>query len=441
MRGVKKNQPNMPFGRLLRERHLYIRSGHEYRSFILGPGLQLLALLLPMGALAGLAFLGVSHFSMRAALERQAEEIATLEQALGESGADSEAEAQRWRGMVADLETINEQQRETIDHLTELQETLRRELDATQAEVVAVSQERDAARQGLEALHKGTKEQEIAASAAQAQKASLAAQIAALEAKLASAVSERDLARKSEKGMRWRVGMLETRLNELRKGSGGETARLRAWIVSHVNALESVLERSGVDVDRMIQRVAGRMGSGQGGPFVPALAREAPPPVIPSQPGLSGDLSRLQRLHRLLASVPLAAPLGSYRLTSGFGTRSDPFTGKGAMHEGLDFGGEPDARALATNPGRVVEAGPAGAYGNMVEIDHGMGVRTRYAHLKKILVAPGERVDFHQPVGIVGSTGRSTGDHLHYEIRIDGQPLDPANFLEAGRRLRDVLKG
>ena len=441
MSGVLKRQPNMPFGRMLRERHLYLRSGSEYRSIVLRPGHQLLGICLSTLVLAGLVLLAVDHLATRGTLARQAEEIALLQRTLDERRESGDAEARRLRGIVSDLETINEQQRETIAHLSELQETLRHELDATRAEVAAVAQERDATRKGLEALHQGAREQEVLASNLAAEKASLAAQVAALEARLATVTSERDLARKSEKGMRWRVGMLETRLDELRSSTSNETARLRAWIVNHVSALENVLERSGVDVDRMIQRVGSPMSAGQGGPLVPALAKDPPLPVIPSQPGLTGDLSRLQRLHRLLLSIPFAAPMAQYRLNSGFGVRQDPFTGKSAMHEGLDFGGEENARALATNPGRVVEAGPAGAYGNMVEIDHGMGVHTRYAHLKKILVRVGERVDFHEPVGIMGSTGRSTGEHLHYEIRIDGQPLDPANFLEAGRRLRHVLEG
>jgi murein DD-endopeptidase MepM/ murein hydrolase activator NlpD len=440
MQGVQKSQPNMPFGRLLRERHLYIRSGNEYRSIVLRPGTQLLGIGLPVLAVAALALLGASHLATRGELARQAEEIIALQRALTEAQDSGGAEAQRLHGMVADLETIGDQQRETIAHLSELQETLRRELDATQAEVMAVSLERDAARKGVDALRQGAKQQEVAASSIEAERASLAAQVTALEAKLASATSERDLARKGEKGLRWRVGMLETRLNELRSSGGADAARLKSWIVKHVSALESVLARSGVDVDRMIQRAGSPLSSGRGGPLVPALAKE-PPPALPSQPGLAGTLSRLQRLHRLLTAVPFAAPMARYRLTSSFGTRQDPFTGKGAMHEGLDFGGAEDARVLATNPGRVVEAGAAGAYGNMVEIDHGMGFRTRYAHLKKILVRVGEQVGFHEAIGIMGSTGRSTGEHLHYEIRIDGRPLDPANFLEAGRRLRHVLEG
>jgi murein DD-endopeptidase MepM/ murein hydrolase activator NlpD len=441
MPGVPITEPNLSFGRLLRERQLYVRSGDGYRTIVLRSGLQLLVLTLAAATLAGAVWLGLEHASARDTLARQAEEIAALRQALDESRASGGAEARRLRDMTADLEAIDERQRETIAHLSALQETLQRELDATRAEAAAVAGERDAARQGLAALHEGVAEREIVASATDAARTALEAQVKALDAQLASVASERDLARRSEKGLRWRVGMLETRLAEARKGGGGETARLRAWIVSHVSALESVLERSGVDVEQMIQRVGKPLSTGRGGPLVPALAKEPPLPSIPSEPGLVGDLSRLQRLHRLLGSVPFAAPLVRYQATSGFGVRQDPFTGKDAMHEGLDFGGEEDARALATNPGLVVVAGSAGAYGNLVEIDHGMGVRTRYAHLKEVLVRMGERVEFHAPVGVVGSTGRSTGDHLHYEIRIDGRPLDPANFLEAGRRLKNVLKG
>jgi murein DD-endopeptidase MepM/ murein hydrolase activator NlpD len=293
---------------------------------------------------------------------------------------------------------------------------------------------------GLQDVRKGSKEQEVVASGLAAEKASLGARMAALEARLATVASERDLARRSEKGLRWRVDMLESKLTSLRSTAGTETSRLRAWIVHHVSALEGVLERSGLDVDRLIQRVDPRLSSGQGGPLVPALGKDLPPPAVPSEPGLAKDLGKLQRLHRLLTAVPLAAPMASYRLTSGFGVRRDPFNGRSAVHEGLDFGGASQARALATAPGRVVEAGPNGAYGIMVEVEHGLGIRTRYAHLSRALVRAGDRVTFHEPVGIMGSTGRSTAEHLHYEIRIDGRPLDPANFLEAGRQMRHVLE-
>jgi murein DD-endopeptidase MepM/ murein hydrolase activator NlpD len=146
-------------------------------------------------------------------------------------------------------------------------------------------------------------------------------------------------------------------------------------------------------------------------------------------------------VHAVLQAMPLVPPMRTYRQTSDFGERRDPITGRRALHTGLDFGGPAGARVLATAPGRVVSAGRAGAYGIMVEVDHGMGIRTRYGHLREALVKPGDHLALHDPVGVMGSTGRSTGEHLHYEVRVDGAALDPAQFLEAGRSLKYVFKG
>ena len=207
-----------------------------------------------------------------------------------------------------------------------------------------------------------------------------------------------------------------------------------------MSSLEDVLSTSGVDVDRLIERVGTRLSAGQGGPLepVPLGAPRAGHFVLQGLP--REELARLRAIHALLQSMPLVAPMSLYKTNSGFGVRIDPITGRRAMHPGLDFGGPYDAQVLATAPGRVVHAGPEGAYGNLVEIDHGMGIRTRYGHLKKVLVRPGDRVTLHEPVGIMGSTGRSTGEHLHYEVRIDGVAYDPAQFLQAGRELKDAFK-
>jgi murein DD-endopeptidase MepM/ murein hydrolase activator NlpD len=427
------SQPDTPFARLAPERPPFFRSGSGYRRRRVGPGLRLAVWLLLGLSVGGAALFGFEARAARQQVADQAERIAALQEQLDGSQDARDAEIARFRGMIADLETISDQQRATIAHLSELQATLRQELESTRDEAGALAQERDVALQELQAQREGSREREVAASG-------LAARLAALEVRLASATSERDLARRSEKGLRARVDALESKLTNLRATAGAETTRLRSWIVSHVNALEGVLERSGLDVDRLIQRVDPRLSSGQGGPLVPALGKDPPPPAVPSQPGLAKDLGKLQRLHRLLTAVPLAAPMADFRLTSGFGVRRDPFTGRSAVHEGLDFGGASQARALATAPGRVVEAGPNGAYGIMVEVEHGLGIRTRYAHLSRALVRAGDRVTFHEPVGIMGSTGRSTAEHVHYEIRIDGRPLDPAHFLEAGRRMRHVLE-
>jgi murein DD-endopeptidase MepM/ murein hydrolase activator NlpD len=127
--------------------------------------------------------------------------------------------------------------------------------------------------------------------------------------------------------------------------------------------------------------------------------------------------------------------LGEIELSSGFGVRTDPFLGRPAMHTGLDFRASTGEPARATANGKVVKAGWHGGYGRMVEIDHGNGLTTRYGHLSAIRVKIGESVRIGQTIGDVGSTGRSTGPHLHYETRIDGDAVDPQRFLRAGVKL------
>ncbi len=135
-------------------------------------------------------------------------------------------------------------------------------------------------------------------------------------------------------------------------------------------------------------------------------------------------------------SDPMTLPwLRNTRGSNTFGVRSDPFLGRPAMHTGLDFRASTGDPVRATANGKVVNAGWSGGYRRMVEIDHGNGLSTRYGHLSEIGVKVGETVKIGQVIGAVGSTGRSTGPHLHYETRIDGDAVDPQKFLRAGVRL------
>jgi murein DD-endopeptidase MepM/ murein hydrolase activator NlpD len=126
---------------------------------------------------------------------------------------------------------------------------------------------------------------------------------------------------------------------------------------------------------------------------------------------------------------------GDPSVTSGFGYRADPFLGRLALHPGVDLAEAYGAEIHAAASGRVVHAGPAGGYGNMVEIDHGNGLATRYAHMSETLVEEGQEVAKGAVLGRLGSTGRSTGPHLHYEVRVDGEPVDPERYLRAGADL------
>ncbi len=148
------------------------------------------------------------------------------------------------------------------------------------------------------------------------------------------------------------------------------------------------------------------------------------------------SLNDLAMVVKALNSVPLDGPLATSEVSSGFGGRPDPFTEEAAFHSGIDFSAAKGSDVFATAPGIVVFAGPRGAYGNTVEIDHGYGIRTRYGHLSKISVPIGFELERGAIIGKVGSTGRSTGPHVHYEVWYDNAVRDPGKFIRAGRNVR-----
>jgi murein DD-endopeptidase MepM/ murein hydrolase activator NlpD len=175
---------------------------------------------------------------------------------------------------------------------------------------------------------------------------------------------------------------------------------------------------------------------GVGGPYIPAELDPNAPAPDPALMRVARDVATAERLKALMSFVPLRMPLsGDPSVTSPFGYRPDPFLGRLALHPGVDLAEAYGAEIHAAATGRVVHAGLAGGYGNMVEIDHGNGLATRYAHMSETLVEEGQQVDKGAVLGRLGSTGRSTGPHLHYEVRVDGEPVDPERYLRAGADL------
>lgn len=143
-------------------------------------------------------------------------------------------------------------------------------------------------------------------------------------------------------------------------------------------------------------------------------------------------LESAQRTRAVMQALPLGRPMAErYDMTSGYGTRLDPFTRSPALHSGLDFRAPTGTPVRAVAAGKIIEAGPSGGYGRMVEIDHGFGITTRYAHLSSIAVSEGDKIEKGAVLGHVGSTGRSTGPHLHYEVRLDDDATDPMRFVRA----------
>lgn len=197
-----------------------------------------------------------------------------------------------------------------------------------------------------------------------------------------------------------------------------------------------LLSRTGLDSQRFAKVVAKQpaIPADIGGPLIPMKGQDAAQ-FEKSLVAAQAYLKEAEGMTKLVRSLPVRRPLPqSYDTSSTFGTRIDPFTRGYAMHSGLDFRASTGTPVRVTGDGKVVHADWQGGYGRLVEVDHGFGLTTRYAHLSAIDVSVGETIKKGAVVGEVGSSGRSTGPHLHYEVRIDEEAVDPFTFLRAGEK-------
>jgi len=265
-------------------------------------------------------------------------------------------------------------------------------------------------------------------------RANLQASLDASDERLRSAMNEKLAVDTHRQALGEQVADLSARLESLETAQVGIMSRLGETADESGEALRRTLDLAGLDVDRLLDRMARAAGEGRGvgGPLLP----------IETSPGaglahqiatVERRIDDLQSLQSLMETLPLAAPLDEFRVTSNFGRRVDPFTKRLAFHSGVDMASRRRAPVRVTSPGVVTFVGWKGGFGKMVEVDHGLGVRTRYGHLSAIFVKRGQELDFREKVGLVGSTGRSSGEHLHYEIIVDGRQNDPLNFIKAGQ--------
>ena len=233
------------------------------------------------------------------------------------------------------------------------------------------------------------------------------------------------------------IAHLHASLDRLEQRQAATLDSIEENYQSKARKIRGVLTELGIDAGKT---TGGEHAGAMGGPFVPP---RAPPNANSFERQIYRiSVARIQihRLTRTLHRVPIRKPLeGEIDLASGFGVRQDPFTGSPAMHTGLDIHGETGDPVRASADGTVTAAGWSGGYGRAVDIDHGNGLSTRYAHLSAIDVRVGQSVKTGQTVGKVGSTGRSTGPHLHYETRVKGEAVDPQKFFRAGARLDDSI--
>jgi murein DD-endopeptidase MepM/ murein hydrolase activator NlpD len=195
---------------------------------------------------------------------------------------------------------------------------------------------------------------------------------------------------------------------------------------------QALIRRVGLEPGRFV----GQTPLAMGGPLLPADGEDGPlGNAEPKFKELFLSWKKVEQLESAIASIPSYHPVKRSNYTSSYGVRYDPFTGNAAMHAGIDMAGPIGEPIYAAADGVVHSAGWGGAYGNKIDIGHGRGIATRYGHLSRILVRAGDRVKKGEMIGRMGSTGRSTGSHLHYEVRVDGRAVNPMPFLKASNVL------
>jgi len=262
---------------------------------------------------------------------------------------------------------------------------------------------------------------------------SLSDNLNTIEADFRSVLVERNQALFEGTRMRRRINGLESLLSDLQETEELVVQRLADSTATYIGTMEKVVKLAGLDLKRLLKSHSHKP-SGQGGPFFDISTDDLPGKQLKANLiNLDIQLSRWEALQGAMKRIPLAPPLNSYYITSEFGKRRDPFNRRWAAHYGVDMGKGFKSAVYATAPGVVTYAGWKGKYGKLVEINHGSGLKTRYGHLNRIFVKKGEKVKFHKKIGLLGSTGRSTGAHLHYEVVFRGRAKNPMKFIRAGR--------
>jgi len=208
--------------------------------------------------------------------------------------------------------------------------------------------------------------------------------------------------------------------------------RLTNAAIQRTEQAAQAIRKFGLNPDKLSNNATNAMG----GPLIPFF-KEQNQQLHPTLERLNLALQRMDALERTLIAIPSGKPSSTGMISSSYGYRRDPFTGGSAMHSGMDFKGPLGQPILAAAGGRITHAGWKSGYGKCVEITHGNGLMTRYAHLSKIGVVTGQKIEQGVQLGAMGSTGRSTGTHLHFEVRLNGRAIIPRPFLEANS---DVLK-
>ncbi|WP_220749777.1 MULTISPECIES: M23 family metallopeptidase [Jannaschia] len=431
---------NARLERHLPEQRLFLKSDAGTRFVRMRPATQA-GILLGGAVLVGWTVVVTSFFLIGAISSNSTKEQTAraqmayedrLEDLSGERDArarEAEQALDRFYSALTEVSKMQEQLLAAEQRTRELEtgiEVIQRTLRRTVAE-------RDAAREDVMTATAKLENAPEAAAQAERLHADAAATAAALAEVLDATALQRDEAVVVAAGADAEISRMEAMADVVAERNERIFGRLEEAVEVSLEPLEKVFARSGISTDAILEQVR-RGYSGRGGPLEPVtVSTRGNPDGIPDLDTQRANrlLNRLEEvdLYRIAAeSLPLAHPVpGPHRRTSGFGPRW------GRMHSGLDFAGARGSDIVATAAGVVTHAGWQSGYGKLVKIQHPLGFETRYAHLNSINVRVGQRVSRAQRIGGMGTTGRSTGVHLHYEIRRGGRALNPVTFLNAGQ--------
>lgn len=411
------------------ERQLMLRSDGKVSFVTLSKRFQLSVVGLVLVLVGWSAFASVSYVFYGQFLQSKENQVANARLAYRSLLSQVTSYQRKFSSITNDLESNHSMMLELVEKNASLQQNLKN----VTAELRTTEQERESVLAVRQALREKLSLTEDNVRSLNSHNFALKDNLETVEGDLQVALSERNEALFNGTRMRRNIKDLETRLVDLESSERTAVAQLTERTISLNDSMEKVIEMAGLDVEKLLMS-NGSVPKGQGGPFIAAKPDgKTASKLKASLTDLDQHLKQTEGLQDLMRKLPLVPPLTSYRVTSTFGKRRDPINKKWSAHYGLDMGAPFKSGVYVAAAGKVKVAGWKGKFGKMIEIDHGAGLVTRFGHLHKILVKRGQQVNFRDKIGLLGSTGRSTGAHLHYEIIYKGRSVNPLKFFKAGR--------
>ena len=414
------------------ERQLHLRTEGRVSFIRLTRGTQIIFAMAVALASAWMAFSSVTYVLHERVVAAKDNEVANARLAYRSVLFQVAEYQKKFTGIAGDLEENYDLMLDLVEHNTDLQQNLK----AVENQLVSIRRDRRKVISMREELGKRLADIQEQMRALANRNFTLRDDLDTIETNLQAALAERNEALFNGNRMRRQIRGLEVRLVRLQRSQQDSVQRLTEQTVANIDGIEKVVELAGLKLSRLLSS-GDEPTNGQGGPFINAHPDTRPDtePAAELEASLTrlyAYLDRWQALQSVMQRLPLTTPLNYFNVTSSFGKRRDPINKRWAMHYGVDMGSVFKSSVYVTAPGVVTYVGWKGKYGRLIEVDHGAGIKTRYGHLHKTLVKKGQKVSFRKKIGLLGSTGRSTGAHLHYEVLFKGSPHNPMNLIKAG---------